>query len=115
MPEVVVNEFHRGIECAAVEQKREQYGQEASTFLVETDDSESPHQKKQRRDQPVLTSSNEGWVNAWLFIGHAWVTIVLNTDVHVHVYMLTAILAGAKCSGHTCITLGHLMRVASQD
>ena len=61
LPEAVVSAFNNGVECKAVEQKSQQYGQEACTLIVESNVMESPPFKKCRGDRLVL-ESNDGYV-----------------------------------------------------
>ena len=61
LPEAVVCAFNNGVEVRAVEQKSQQYGQEACTLIVESNIVETQPSKKLHGDRLVV-ESNDGCV-----------------------------------------------------
>ena len=61
LPQAVVDEFEKGVECTAVQQNSDFYGQKTCTLHIETKTLQSSASKRPRTDRPVI-QSNDGWV-----------------------------------------------------
>ena len=81
LPETVVSAFNSGEECRPVEQKSQQYGQEACTLSVESNPVDSQPLKKSRKDRPVI-ESNDGYVEF----------AMVNLHAHRNMHIITCIM-----------------------